>query len=99
MVDSGAMVGAIHAPMLHLYPHLQKYFVAEEERLIGVGDVVCKVFGELHRVPICLSTEQDSSGLYYANFKVTAGQGYSIILGLDLLMKIDADIKLKKRVI
>ena len=57
MVDSGAMVGAVHHTMLEMYPHLKKYYVKEEEKLLGVGDVVCRVHGELHSVPVCLGTK------------------------------------------
>ena len=73
MVDSGAMVGAIHHCMLEWFPYLKEYFIAEEEHLIGVGGVVCHVFGELHNVPICIGSAQNSYGLYNCNFKVSMG--------------------------
>ena len=56
------------------------------------------MYGELHNVPICLGSTQKGEGLYNANFKISAGEGYNIILGLDLLDKVDAIIKVRTKV-
>ncbi len=89
MVDSGAMVGAMHSCMLNLFPSLEQFLVKREEQLIGVGGITCRVIGKLHKVPICLGTTACNAGLFFCNFKGTEGMGYSIILGLDLLGTID----------
>lgn len=70
MVDSGAMVGCIHEVMLTLYPNLKEYFVAAPDRILGVGNTVCNVVGDLHKVPICLGVKQQPGCLFFINLKV-----------------------------
>ena len=76
MVDTGAQVGCIHSCMLDLYPMLKKYFIPKKEVLKGVGSIICEVEGSLHRLPICLGTQQSSGSLFYVDLKVVQGRGY-----------------------
>ncbi len=97
MVDCGAMVGCMHHCLLGLYPPLKQYYIAKPEKIGGVGGISCEVLGELHNVPVCLGTVQDSGGLFYANFKVVVGKGYSILFGLDFLETIDGHVRIKDK--
>lgn len=47
LVDSGAQVGVVHAPMLTKHPELRQYFVEKKATLGGVGEVRCEQVGEL----------------------------------------------------
>lgn len=56
-VDSGAMVGCMSKILLDVLPFLAAYFHPAEDMLLGVGDIGCKVYGELRDVPLCLGTQ------------------------------------------
>lgn len=67
--------------------------------LVGVGDIGCRVYGELRNVPISLGSFQQTGTAVNANFKVVEGTSYSILFGLDLLVPLNAKIYLKERVL
>lgn len=97
LVDSGAQVGVIHAPMLDTYPEFKQYFADKRATLGGVGDVRCEQVGELRKVPIFLGEQAEPGRLFYADFRVIDAPGYTVILGLDFWNSVDAVIATARR--
>ena len=93
------MVGCISKIVVELFPHLKQYMHAATDMLVGVGDIGCKVYGELKNVPISLGPRQVAGTAVAANFKIVEGMSYSILFGLDLLVPLNAKLYLKERVL
>ena len=89
------MVGCISIVLLEVLPFLNYYFHPAEDMLLGVGDIGCKVYGELRNVPLCLGTKTEAGTALKANFRVIEGFSYSILFGLDLLVPINGKVHLK----
>ena len=50
-------MGCLSKVLLDVLPFLNAYFHPTEDMLLGVGDIGCKVYGELRNVPLCLGTK------------------------------------------
>ena len=62
-----------------------------------MGNISCKVYGELRCVPLSLGTKQAPGTVVLADFKVVEGDTYAVLLGLDLLDPIRAKICVHER--
>ena len=78
--------------MVDAFPAFQPYFVAAPDKIKGVGGIACTVFGELRNVPLSLGDDQAPGSIVQGRFRVTEGQGYQIILGMDLMVPLHVTV-------
>ena len=97
MADSGAMVSCMTQATLAAFPAFQKHFHAAPDLVKGVGDISCKVLGEVRDLAISLGETQEPGSIYFATFRVTQGESYTIILGLDILHPMHAEIRIVRK--
>ena len=91
-IDSGAMVRCVSQIMLDVFPELNQYKHDAPDVMYGVGNMKCRVFGQLMDVPVSLGPLQEPGTVVLANFKIVEGDTYAVLFGLDLLDPICAKI-------
>ena len=104
-VDTGAMVNVVYLGVTRVFKYLQKYWVAYNHVLYGVGGKQTRIVAMLKDVPVILGNDcADDKGLldpatpcHTATFLVVDHDDYHWILGIPLLAAVDGMVKCRER--
>ena len=88
------MVSCMTEATLAAFPAFQQHFHAAPDTIKGVGDITCKVLGKVRDLGISIGESQEAGSIYFVTFRVTQGDSYTIILGLDVLHPMKTEIRI-----
>ena len=97
MQDSGAMICCMSEATTRAFPAFSSQFQANPGTVRGVGGHSCRTLGNVWRVPISIGEGQQAGSVFLCDFRVTEGQTYDVIFGLDLLTTIRAEVDIGRR--